>query len=291
MPDAASFPAEPPSRSRGEGRLSLTFDRSQEGRSYLAEQFATYPFHVCRAQYPDHELPDMTSLYLQSCSGGVFEGDRLSAEFQVREGARAHVATQASTIVHRMDRQAARQTTRIAVEHGALFEFLPDATILFPGSRLSSSVVASCADAGDMIVGESFLCHDPDGAGQTFGLYESELVIRRPAGETLAVDRFSISGETFSEGEIAADAVRYPVHGTFAVVTSRVDPPELRQSLRAAMCMHGGIYAGASLMPGNSGVWVRYMATDGVAAKALVCAMWSAARLALTGAAPTLRRK
>ncbi len=292
MPDDVTDPSRPSNRSgvRGHGRLELTFRQDAEGRSYLAEQFATYPFHVCRTQHLDHQLPDMATLYLQSCSGGVFAGDRLSAEFRAVEGAKAHVTTQASTIVHRTDDSSAAQSTVLVAERNSLLEYLPDPAILFPGAHYRSKVVATCHPESDLIVCDSFLNHDPDGRGGRFAGFESELTIRDQDSAVMAIDRFSVSGDQFAGGELS-DGEPYSVHGTLTVVSARVDLLALRQTLRAEIDALAGIYAGVSLLPNDRGLWLRYLAADGVAARTLVTAAWSAARVALTGFSPTLRRK
>ena len=70
-------------------RLELAFEAAPDGRTYIASQYADYPFHVCRPHYLDPELPGMASLYLQSCAGGLFENDNLVSRVTVRQDARS----------------------------------------------------------------------------------------------------------------------------------------------------------------------------------------------------------
>ena len=120
------------------GRLELEFAADADARTYLRRQYASYPFHVCRAQFQDRDLPGLPTLYIQSCAGGVYEDDRLELALAMREKAEAHVSTQSATIVHSMPKGTATQGMRIHCDRGAYLEFLPDPQILFPGSRYQS---------------------------------------------------------------------------------------------------------------------------------------------------------
>ena len=125
------------------GRLDLAFAADGGGRTYLARQYANYPFHVCRALYQDAERPGLATLYLQSCSGGLYEDDRLDMRLEIAEGAEAHVSTQGPTIVHTMPSGSARLDARIVGAPRSYLEYLPDPQILFPGSRCASRIEVS----------------------------------------------------------------------------------------------------------------------------------------------------
>ncbi len=290
MPDSVETPHEVADEKLRQGRLEAVFQPDPEGRTYLAEQYSSYPFHICRSQYLDKALPEMASLYLQSCSGGIFRDDRLSMKIQGKEDARAHVTTQASTIVHRMDEGFAQQKIEIVGENGSLLEYIPDAIILFPYAKFRSSVSVAAHPTCDVVITDSFLAHDPNEAGESFSWFESELVVSRPDGRIDAVDRFIVSGDTMIARE-TTDSARFTVHGTFAVITSRGEECALESTLRPHVAGSAGVYAGVSRLPNDVGYWVRYMAIDGVAAKNFVTTLWVTARECLTGNQPDIRRK
>ena len=102
------------------GKLELAFAADGNGRSYLQRQYASYPFHVCRALYQDRDHPGLATLYVQSCSGGIYEDDRLDLTLTTGQGAEAHVSTQAATVVHSMPSGSASQRMRIQCEGGLL---------------------------------------------------------------------------------------------------------------------------------------------------------------------------
>lgn len=272
------------------GRLEMTFQPDAEGRTYLADQYSSYPFHICRAQYMDKALPEMATMYMQSCAGGVFTGDRLQTRIHTKENAKAHVTTQASTIVHRMEEGFAHQQVDIVADIGTLTEYLPDATILFPKAKLQSIIGIKRHPSSDVIVADSFLTHDPDEKDEAFSWYESELIIQQPDGKVDAIDRFKVTDATILSGE-AIHLGHYRVHGTFFVITNKIDDFVAEKALRSCISAFTGVYAGVSQLPNDTGYWVRYLAADGMVAKALAMALWSVSRELLTGFSPSLRRK
>src|ERR1700694_5181563 len=101
------------------GQLDLEFAADADARTYLRRQYASYPFHVCRVQFQDNDTPGLATLYIQSCSGGVYEDDRLDVTLAVREHAEAHVSTQPATVVHSMPTRSAQHRGRITSEGGS----------------------------------------------------------------------------------------------------------------------------------------------------------------------------
>lgn len=267
------------------GRLEVAFEVDATGRSYVAKQFASYPFHICRGQYLDPALPDMASLYLQTSAGGIFEDDRLSMTIEAGEGARAHVTTQASTIVHRMPAGEARQGVVLEAKPGSLLEYLPDPTILFPDARLRASLRARVHEGASVILGDAFLAHDPAETGEAFGFIDSETSVEDGQGHLLALDRFLVRGADLT----AAGAE--PVQGTFMAVTRDVTADDMVAALRAAVPGRGDVYAGVSALPGACGAWARILAADGAALRVAMDALWTAARTRITGQPPGPRRK
>ena len=135
-------------------QLALDFRRDAVGRTFIAKQYADYPFHICKAQYLDEQPSGMATLYIQSCSGGLFEDDRLSFTIHAAEGTAVHVTTQASTIVHSARGSGfAKQQGQIVAQSGALVEYLPDPMILFPRSRFKTSLTVQLAESASLLVG------------------------------------------------------------------------------------------------------------------------------------------
>ena len=272
------------------GRLRAIFASDPRGKSYLARQYASYPFHLCRAQYLDPELPEMASLYVQTSAGGLYAGDRLNLEIGAESGARAHVTTQASSIAYRMPDGEARQQVHLWGEPGSLLEYLPDPTILFPDARLRSAITLVPAPGALIVASDSFLPHDPAGTGRPFGFCAGETCVRDPGGRLLALDRFHFDGAAWAAGSAGVSGARR-MQGTLIAAGDAAPPEALLEALREALAGSAAVYGAASTLPNGCGVWARLLATDGMQMTEAMTRLWSALRTQVTGHPPARRRK
>ena len=276
-------------------RLSLTFSCDGGGRTYLDRQFASYPFHVCRPHYFPHDAPGMATLYLQSSAGGLYQEDAHDIEIAANDGACAHVTTQASTIVHSMERGGATLRTTIAVGPGCHVEAVPDALILFPDARLTTGLTVRVHESATAIVGESFLMHDPDASDPntdigSFAAYKANTVVEDWDGARVAADRFRISGrDVLAATPGITGGTR--AQGLLMVLQRGKNLPQLIESLRAELTQRDDVLAGVSEMPNRAGAWVRMLAPDGATLRAGTLAAWASASESLTGVRPVPRRK
>lgn len=270
-------------------QLDLAFERAPGGGTVLKRQLVAYPFHVGRVLHLPGDPQGLASVYLQSCSGGLFQGERLGLAIAAGEGAQVHLTTAASTIVHTMDEGHAEQSFRLEAAAGALVEYLPDPLILFPGSRLDTRLSIRAAAGATVIAGESFLLHDPRGGGSAFDWLRSETRVEDEAGRLLAVDRFRAEGSAVLAAQPGVNGA-FGLQGTLLVV-HRANPQAALAALRSVLRDSTDAYAGASLLPGNSGAWLRVLARDAIALRAIMREAWSAVRLLATGASPGPRRK
>jgi len=259
------------------------------GATYVRRQRVGYPFHLGRALSSPGDPAGMPTLYLQSCSGGIFEGDDLRLRIEGGEGSAAHVTSGAFTIVHGMERNPARQRMEIHARESAFLEYLPDPIILFPRARLDSHLHVRVHPDSSVILCDSVLLHDPKGGHGVFDWLRSETRIEDPSGKLLACDRFRIDGSQLARG-LAGIAGTSTAQGTLFVVTGAKPGPELVAAMREALVLPG-VYAGAALLPNRSGAWARILADDATALKAAMFNAWSASRNLLIGAMPVQRRK
>lgn len=270
-------------------QAELEFASDANGATYVHRQRVGYPFHVGRSLKMPGDPPGMTTMYLQSCSGGIFEGDSLGLHIAAGEGAAAHIATAASTVVHSMVSQAASQRVELHAQAGSFLEYLPDPVILFPHAKLTSRVRVTVHRGATVILGDSVLLHDPKGGDGRFDWLRSETVIEDAAGKLLACDRFRIEGVQLTRGQSGIIGC-WKAQGSLFVVTTAKPPAELAAAMREALTS-AGVYAGATILPNQSGAWARILATDAAALKAALFSVWTAVRQILTGAAPMPRRK
>ncbi|MCH9053158.1 MAG: urease accessory protein UreD, partial [Proteobacteria bacterium] len=248
------------------------------------------PFHVCRVQYLDPDLPDMASLYLQSSAGGLFAGDALGVSITCKPGAMAHVTTQASTIAYRMPNGEARQRTDLEVGENGFLEYLPDPVILFPQARLKNRLNLKLASNATAIVADAFLSHDPGGADRPFGFYRSETEITDAAGRRLVLDRFHTSGAACRAGKVGIMGA-YGMQATIFAASTAVTSQSLLGAIREGLGDAPSVYAAASTLPNDCGAWVRLLADDGAVLRHAVAKLWMALRRGITGQAPAPRRK
>lgn len=277
-------------RRSASGRLDLEFHSDPDGRTYLHRQFANHPFHICRAQYHDSDRPGLATLYLQSCSGGLYEDDRLDIRLVAGEGAEAHVSTQSATVVHSMPRGSAEQRAAIESRTASYIEYLPDPQILFPGSRCRSSIDVKLAPGAVALVSDAFLAHDPAGAGATFSAYMSRISISDSSGALLSVDRLEIEGGRFQVSQPGTFG-QYGAQGSMVIASADVLPQSLAIELGGLSFPTADSVSGVSLLPKSAGMIVRVLARDGAALKQAMHLVWCAARVAIKGAPPHERRK
>jgi urease accessory protein len=271
-------------------RAELVFSRDPAGRTYVSRQFAPYPFHICRTLYVEQDPPGMATLYVQSCSAGLLQHDDLQTSILVEDGAQIHFTTAAQTIVHSMEQGQAKQDVRIEALPGSLAEYLPEPLILFPQSRLRSSLTVSAHEGSAVIAGESFLLHDYSGGGRAFDWFESELRIERPGGAVLARDRFHLAGDLFMDRLPGVNGA-FAAQGSLVVLDAGRPPETIVGAIRDGLASAEGVYAGVSALRNGCGAWTRILASDGLELRRGMLAAWSAAREVLTGLKATPRRK
>lgn len=269
--------------------LDLAFERAPGGATTLKRQHVAYPFHVGRVLHLPGDPVGLASVYLQSCSGGLFQGERLGLAVSAGDGAQVHLTTAASTIVHAMTAGHAEQALRIDAGGGSLVEYWPDPLILFPGSRLDTRLRIRAHTGATVIAGESFLLHDPGAGGEAFDWMRSETRIEDEDGRLLAVDRFRAEGRAIVAAQPGINGA-FALQGTVLVV-HRTDPVAALGALRGAIHDSPDVYAGASLLPGHCGAWMRVLARDAIALRAMMREAWTAVRVLATGTNPGLRRK
>ena len=236
----------------------------------------------------------MPTLYLQSCAGGMFEGDDLRLRVEAGEGSSAHVTSGASTIVHSMEQEPAVQYLEIRAREDSFLEYLPDPNILFWRSRLHNRVKLIAHPGATAIIGDTLLLHDPKGGDAVFDWLRSETRIEDPSGKLPACDRFHIEGAQLARG-LAGVAGTSAAQGSLFVVTSTKPAADLVAAglvtaMRDALVLPE-VYAGAALLSNRAGAWARILAKDATALKAGMFQAWAVARNLLTGAMPVQRWK
>ena len=287
----------------GTEQVQLGFAADVSGRTWLRHQRVAYPFHVGRSLAVPGDPAGMATVYIQCCSGGLFENDAVRARIDCGPGAKAHLTTSAATVVHSMEVGEATQTVEIVIGTGGLMEYLPDPTILFPDARLSNRVRVHLGERAVALVGDTVLTHDPgypraDNAGanspgvSNLGRQRlrNEIAVQSSSGDLLACDRWEAGGDAGTR-LIPGILGPYRCQASFLVLGQELPVSELLDRIRVGLARQFGVYAGASSLPNDCGLVVRLLSADAADVKAGLHAAWDCARRLLLGKEAIGRRK
>ena len=224
--------------------LALQFANNVEGKTYLENQYASYPFHICRTQYYDNDPYGMANVYIQSASGGIYENETLSTNVIASAQSNSHVTTQASTIVHSMPNGIAHQNININASDHAYTEYISDPLILFPESNLRSNINVHIDETSTAVVADAFLLHFLNGDNDLFKQFNSSLCVYSENDQLLVKDVYSAN-----PGNFVHNQRKYISMGTISVINRATLDDSLLASLQALMHTNNEIYGGATLLP------------------------------------------
>ncbi|EPM69737.1 urease accessory protein UreD, partial [Pseudomonas syringae pv. actinidiae ICMP 18886] len=175
-----------------------------------------------------------------------------------------HVSTGAATVAHSMLEQPARQTVTLTADTGALLEYLPMATILFPQARLHSVVNVTLHPNARVMLCDAFCLHVPQGSAGLPGSYRADLHIQCPDGKLLAGDRLALTGKDLQR-HLPGVSAELQALATFMLVGQGLPVEDVKRALRDALRVVPESYLGVSALPNDCGVSVRIMTADAVA--------------------------
>jgi len=266
--------------------LSLEFAKNADGKTFLENQYASYPFHICRTQYFENDPPGMANIYIQSASGGIYENENLITNVVANADSFSHVTTQASTIVHGMTNGSAHQTVNVNALDNSYTEFVSDPLILFPQSKLSSTINVSADLTSTAVIADAFLLHFLNGEDQLFKQLKSYLQIYDENNQLLAKDVYIISPKNF----LSADR-DYIGMGTISIINRSLNTENMLEKLQDTIKSNEYVYGGATLLPNNCGLIIKFLAPDGDLLKKTITQLWMDIRESLIGTKPNIRRK
>ena len=266
--------------------LSLQFTKDTDGKTYLENQFASYPFHICRSQYFDNDPPGMANVYIQSASGGIYDNENLTTT--VRAGAQSfsHITTQASTIVHGMSNGGALQTINIHATDSAYTEYISDPLILFPESKLRSDINVYVDHTSTAVIADAFLLHFLRGDDHLFDQLNTYLRILTDDERLLAKDVYRVCPGNFYNGRR-----NFISMGTLTIANRSNACDILLEPLQHKIIANKSIYGGATLLPNNCGIIAKFLAPDGDSLKKAILEYWCFIRESLVGIKPNFRKK
>ena len=143
-------PPTPQRHQRADGAFELGFG-PDGGLRHLFQQAPL------RVLFPTPEPGEPPLAAAVNCAGGLAGGDALRQEVRLETGARATVGTAAAEKVYRSLGPGTRVATRLAVEPGAVLEWVPQETILFDGARLERRLRADLAEGATLLAAETLV--------------------------------------------------------------------------------------------------------------------------------------
>jgi len=238
----------------------------------------------------------MVTLYLQSSSGGIYRGDDLSMDVTLEERAQLHLTTQANTIVHNTRGIKARQSVDIVLGKGSYCEYIPDPTVLFSGAAFCSNIQIKLEEGAKILFTDSFMWHDPshrlvtERGEHAFAGYDGNIKIVDQHKNLLVLERFRLEGKDVLQHNCAIhDCFR--AQGSLFMIDQSSSLNPVLEAIREGLAHFNDIYAGASELPNNSGIIIRFLAKDGIALQKALNSSWTIVREHITGIIPKLRRK
>ncbi|MER7846351.1 urease accessory protein UreD [Kitasatospora sp. NPDC096077] len=271
------------------GLLELAFERIG-GRTELTGHYQKSPLQIMRPLYFDPARPDLAVTLLMSTGGGILQADRLRTDVRCGADTAVHLTTQAATKVYRMEYDYATQLVNLEAGPGAYVEYLPEPVIPFVDARFYQRTVLTVDPGATVLAGETVLAGRlARGERNAYRVFASDLEVRRPDGELVALDTVRLEP---SGGGTTGPAVLggHDVMSSLYVLSPLAPAARIADVLHEALAERGLLY-GVSVLPQDSGAWLRLLDSDTRACAAALRAAWDAVRRLLIGVpAPELRK-
>jgi urease accessory protein len=271
------------------GLLELAFERIG-GRTELTGHYQKSPLQIMRPLYFDPARPDLAVTFLMSTGGGILQADRLRTDIRCGADTAVHLTTQAATKVYRMEHDYATQLVNLSAGPGSYVEYLPEPVIPFVDSRFYQRTVLTVDAGATVVAGESLLAGRlARGERNAYQVFASDLEVRRPDGELVALDTVRLEP---AGGGVAGPAVLggHDVMSSLYVLSPLAPAARIADVLHEALADRGLLY-GVSVLPQDGGAWLRLLGSDSRACAAALRTAWDAVRRLLIGVpAPELRK-
>ena len=254
-----------------DGVLELRFAAGTD----LVHDYATVPFHVSGTLGHDPH-PDAETVFVQSPTGGIAQGDRHDVTVTVETDAIAHVSTQSSTKVQSMDCNYAAAETTLSVGRDAHLDYVPEPTILHADARYCQDTSLSLAPGGTAVLSDVVVPGRlARGERFDFERYVSRVEVTGPDGLLVADTTHLAPGE--SDPTVPGVLGEFTVYGTTYVLAPDRDTAALSDAIHAAVA-DGPARAGASELPNSAGVSIRALGERSETVVATLHAGWDHAR-------------
>jgi len=261
-----------PTAARTPWRANLTLRFGRQGdRSVLAERRHTGPLLVQKSLYPEGH--DVCHAIIVHPPGGIAGGDLLTLDMAAATGAHALVTTPAATKWYKANGSLARQDGVIAVQEGAVMEWLPQENIVFDKAHVGMDWRVDLAGHA------------------AFAAWDITCLGRRAGGETFSSGRFTQATRIYRDGkQVWGDLIAFkggdPLMGSVVglrgcsvfgamIVAAGATPPSMLDRCRG-IAAEDGAHWGVSALPDIFAA--RYLGHSAERAKAYFGALWAELR-------------
>ena len=237
--------------------LRLEQDKSN-GKTSVKEQYSRVPLYTQRALYLEEALSNMAYMYIISPSGGMLQGDRYRMDITLRNHAFAHITTQGATRIYRMERNYATQIINIDVGEDCYFEYIPDQVIPYRDSRFYQEANLRVHDNATLLYSE-IITPGRVASGEHFDYDICYMkAIAKDHGGGLKFTDVAMLEPKKRDMKVFGVLSNHDVVGNMYIIT-RNKLQEINSSINAALKAIPKVYAGATILPGNSGVGIRML--------------------------------
>ncbi|MEL7068167.1 MAG: urease accessory protein UreD [Cyanobacteria bacterium J06581_3] len=232
--------------------------------SFVAHQYATYPFRLSGNLRLDPTDKERVYAYIMNASPGILAGDDLRMSVEVSDRARLYLTDQSATKVHSQSAAgpAAAVEWNIKVGAGAYLEFVPEPMILFSSAALTQKVDVRLHPEGQMVLSEIVVPgRIARGEFYAFEQFKSRLEVRSPTGTLHFADTLKLLGQSnrFRNHPSLTD---YPILGNFIIIAPDLDLDRLSQLINTIGISANALQFGSSPLPNCPGLLVRATATQ-----------------------------
>lgn len=271
-----------------DGQLELTFATDPDGTTQLVHDYARVPFHLSGTLSHDPH-PDAETVYVQSPTGGVAQGDRHTIVIRAESDTIAHVSTQSATKVLSMEHNYAAADFSFTVGSGAHFEYVPDPVILHPDTRFCQDQTLNVTSNSSAIIGD-VVVPGRLARGEYFDFEQYVSRLRSYDDDQLLFEDTTHLDPASADPTAPGILGEFNVYGTLYVITSKIDADALSDALYERMtdCTPR---TGVTTIPNGAGIVVRILGHRAGPVTEAIHSAWDEARTDLLGVgAPDMRK-
>jgi urease accessory protein len=237
--------------------LGLEEDKST-GKTCVKEQYSRVPLYTQRALYLEEALSNMAYMYIISPSGGILQGDRYRMDITLRKHAFAHITTQGATRIYRMEKNYATQIVNIDVGEGCYFEYIPDQVIPYRDSRFYQEANLHVHDDATLLYSE-IITPGRVASGEHFDYDICYMkAIAKDHNDGLKFTDVAMLEPKKRDMNVFGVLANHDVVGNMYILTKN-KVQDINMRVNAGLQSIPKVYAGATIMPNNSGVGIRML--------------------------------